>query len=138
MKSRETLIRLKKFQVDEKRRKVAQIEAMIAEFDRMAADLDREIKTEQDRANIHDPTHFAYPTYAKAAIARRENLHRSAGELKAQLDDAQAVLGEAFEELKKVELLDERDQQRERAEQAAREQVELDRIGAMRVHGARV
>jgi hypothetical protein len=40
--------------------------------------------------------------------------------------------------LKKVELLDERGQQRERAEQAAREQVELDRIGAMRVHGARV
>ncbi|MGB8280814.1 MAG: flagellar export protein FliJ, partial [Pseudolabrys sp.] len=35
MKSRETLIRLKKFQVDEKRRKVAQIEAMIAEFDRI-------------------------------------------------------------------------------------------------------
>ena len=55
MKSRETLIRLKKFQVDEKRRKVAQIEAMIAEFDRIAGDLEREIKIEQDRAGIHDP-----------------------------------------------------------------------------------
>ena len=137
MKSRDTLIRLKKFQVDEKRRKVMQIEGMIAEFDRMAVDLDREIKTEQDRAGIHDPSHFAYPTYAKAAIARRENLRRSAGELKTQLDDAQAALGEAFEELKKVELLDERDQQRERADANAREQAELDRIGAMRLHGAR-
>ena len=39
MKSRDTLIRLKRFQVDEKRRRVAQIEMMIAEFDRMAADL---------------------------------------------------------------------------------------------------
>ena len=77
MKSRETLIRLKKFQVDEKRRKVAQIEAMIAEFDRMSVDLDREIKAEQERAGIHDPSHFAYPTYAKAAITRRENLKRS-------------------------------------------------------------
>jgi flagellar FliJ protein len=132
MKSRETLIRLKKFQVDEKRRKVAQIEAMIADFDRMAGDLDREIKTEQDRAGIHDPSHFAYPTYAKAAINRRENLRRSAGELKTQLDDAQAALGEAFEELKKVEMLDERDQAREKAEQNAREQQELDRIGGMR------
>jgi flagellar protein FliJ len=132
MKSRETLIRLKKFQVDEKRRKVAQIEAMIAEFDRMATDLDREIKVEQDRAGIHDPSHFAYPTYAKAAITRRENLKRSTGELRTQLDDAKAALGEAFEDLKKVEMLDERDQQRERAEQNAREQVELDRIGAFR------
>ena len=138
MKSRETLIRLKKFQVDERRRKVAQIETMIAEFERMAGDLDREIKVEQDRANIHDPGHFAYPTYAKAAMTRRENLRRSADELRQQLDDAQAALGEAFEELKKVELLDERDQARERADARAREQAELDRIGAMRMHTARV
>ena len=132
MKSRETLIRLKKFQVDEKRRKVAQIEAMIAEFERIASDLDREIKTEQERAGIHDPAHFAYPTYAKAAMTRRENLKRSADELKTQLDEAQAMLGEAFEELKKVEMLDERDQAREKAEENAREQAELDRIASMR------
>jgi flagellar export protein FliJ len=139
MKSRETLIRLKRFQVDEKRRKVAQIEAMIAEFERMTGDLDREIKTEQDRAKIHDPAHFAYPTYAKAAIGRRDNLRRSVDELKQQLADAQALLADAFEELKKVELLDERDQARERAEASAREQAELDRIGTMRAHaGARI
>jgi flagellar FliJ protein len=136
MKSRETLIRLKKFQVDEKRRKVAQIEGMIAEFERMAGDLDREIRTEQERAGIHDPAHFAYPTYAKAAMQRRENLQRSADDLKTQLDAAQAALGEAFEEMKKVELLDERDQMREREEEAAREQAELDTIGMLR-SGAR-
>ena len=132
MKSRETLIRLRKFQVDEKRRKVAQIETMVAEFERMAGDLDREIQVEQDRAGIHDPAHFAYPTYAKAAMQRRENLRRSADELKEQLADAKAALGEAFEELKKVELLDERDQMRERAVENAREQAELDQIGLMR------
>jgi flagellar FliJ protein len=131
MKSRDTLIRLKKFQVDEKRRRVAQIEAMIAEFDRIAAELEREIRSEQERAGIHDPAHFAYPTYAKAAMGRRENLKRSAGELKAQLDDAKATLGEAFEELKKVEMLDERDHAREKAEQSAREQAELDRIDVL-------
>jgi flagellar protein FliJ len=129
MKSRETLIRLKKFQVDERRRQVVQIETMIAEFDRIANDLDREVQVEQDRAGIHDPAHYAYPTYAKAAMTRRDNLKRSADELKGQLDDAKASLGEAFEELKKVELLDERDQLRERAFEDAREQAELDRIG---------
>ena len=136
MKSRETLIRLRKFQVDEKRRRVAQIESMVADFDRMAADLDREIAAEQDKAGIHDPTHFAYPTYAKAAITRRDNLKRSADELKTQLEEARLALAEAFEELKKVELLDERDQMRERAEEEAREQAELDAIGLMR-SGAR-
>ena len=118
MKSRETLIRLKKFQVDEKRRRVAQIEGMIADFQRMSVDLEREILAEQERAGINDPSHFAYPTYAKAAIQRRENLTRSADELRVQLEDAKALLTEAFEELKKVELLDERDQARERAEES--------------------
>jgi len=132
MKSRETLIRLKKFQVDEKRRRVAQIEAMIADFERMAVDLEHEIKTEQERAGITDPTHFAYPTYAKAAIQRRENLTRSTEELRVQLEDAKVQLADAFEELKKVELLDERDQARERAEENAREQAELNSIGLTR------
>ena len=95
-------------------------------------DLEREIKIEQDRAGIHDPAHFAYPTYAKAATSRRENLKHSTDELRVQLDDAKAALGEAFEELKKVEMLDERDQQREKAEENAREQTELDRIAALR------
>ncbi len=136
MKSRDTLIRLKKFQVDEKRRKVMQIETMITEFERMATDLEREIKVEQDRAGIHDPGHFAYPTYAKAAINRRENLKRSADELKGQYNDAKEALAEAFEELKKVELLDERDQMRERAAAEAIEQSELDGIGLMRARNA--
>jgi flagellar FliJ protein len=119
MKSRETLIRLRKFQVEERRRRVAQIEAMISEFERISGDLDRDIRTEQDRTGIHDPGHFAYPTYAKAAMQRRENLRRSVDDLKVQLDDAKATLGEAFEEMKKAELLDERDQMRERAEDDA-------------------
>lgn len=133
MKSRETLIRLKRFQVDEKRRQVAQLEAMIAEFERMSVDLEREISTEQQRAGINDPGHFAYPTYAKAAIQRRDNLTRSINDLKVQLEDARAALAEAFEELKKVEILEERDNQREAANEAAREQAELDRIGGQRV-----
>jgi flagellar export protein FliJ len=133
MKSRETLIRLKRFRVDEKRRKVAQIEAMIAEFERMASDLEREIKIEQDRAGIHDPEHFAYPTYAKATVGRRENLKRSADELRVQLEDAKLALADAFDELKKVELLDERDQAaREREAEHAAGQVEFNSIALMR------
>ncbi len=132
MKSRETLVRLKKFQVDEKRRKVAQIETMIAEFDRMSGELEREIRIEQDRAGIHDPAHFAYPTYAKAAIGRRENLKRSIDELRIQLEEAKSALGEASDDLKKVELLDVRDQMRERETEAASEPSELQEADLLR------
>jgi len=110
MKSRDTIMRLKRFQVDEKRRRVAQIEMMIADFDRMATDLEREIALEEQRAGISDKGHFAYPTYARAAMQRKENLVRSADELRVQLTDARRELEEAFEELKKFEILDDREQ----------------------------
>ncbi len=130
MKSRETLIRLKKFQVDEKRRRVVQMEAMIADFDRMASDLDREVANEERRAGIADPAHFAYPTYARAARTRREKVVNSANELRQQLDVAKGEMELAVEELKKVEILHDREIAAERAEEARREQVEMDRIGA--------
>ena len=134
MKSRETLIRLKRFQVDEKRRQVTQIETMIAEFERMATDLDREIRHEEQKAGITDTAHFAYPTYARAAMVRRDNLVNSANDLKDKLDGAKAALGEAFEELKKVEILDDREKASERAVEAQREQADMDRIGLSRGH----
>jgi flagellar FliJ protein len=109
MKSREGLIRLKRFQVDEKRRQVAQIETMIAEFERMAKDLDDQIHAEQERSGIRDVTHFAYPTFAKAAMQRRDNLLASAKELRDQLAGAQAECAEAVEELEKIQAIADRD-----------------------------
>lgn len=114
MKSRDTLLRLKRFQADEKRRRVTQLELMIAEFNRMAGDLDREIATEEQRARISDPNHFAYPTYARAARSRRDNLVSSTEELRGQLDEAKARLDEALAEVTKAESLEGREKASDR------------------------
>ena len=125
MKSRDALIRLKRFQVEERRRRVAQIEMMIAEFSRMANDLDREIASEETRAGNTDPAHFAYPTYARAARTRRDNLKHSAGELNGQLAEAKAHLQEAQEDFAKVQNLD----GREKASEVSRERPDNDMLG---------
>jgi len=133
MKSRDALIRLKRFEVDEKRRKVADIEAMIGEFNHMAVDLDRQIAIEQERAGISDVNHYAYPTFAKAALQRRNNLTASAADLAAKLAAAKSELEEACEDLKKIEQLEERDAERIRLEQGRNSSAELDVVGAQRV-----
>ncbi len=136
MKSRsESLIRLKKFQVDEKRRQVAQIEMMVNDFERMASELDQQIQIEQTKTGIADIAHFAYSTFAKAAMSRRDNLLASANDMRAKLEDAQDALAEALEDLKKVELLDQREHQRDAAEQLKVEQSEYDEIGRLRYRG---
>ena len=128
MKSRDTLIRLKRFQAEEKRRRVAQIEAMIAEFTRMATDLDREIATEEQRTGINDMAHFAYSTYARAARGRRDNLKQSIEDLRGQLDEAKALHGEALEDLAKAQNLDGREKG-ERVLETVRERLDMDLVG---------
>jgi flagellar protein FliJ len=106
MKSRDTLARLRRFQVDEMRRRVAQIETMIAEFSKMARELGREIALEEQRCGISDTSHFAYPTYARAARARRDNLQRSAGELTSQLEEARQFLEETLADPSNARILE--------------------------------
>lgn len=114
MKSRDTLVRLKRFQAEEKRRRVVQLNSMIAEFTRISTELDREISHEEQRANISDPNHFAYPTYARAARARRDNIVASLTELRGQMEEAEAQYKGANEELAKAQSQEARDRGVER------------------------
>lgn len=120
MKSRESLVRLKQFQVNEKRRQLAQLDAMIAEFDRMAGELELQITAEEKKAGITDISHFAYPTFAKAARQRRDNLRDSQADLAKQRSTAENLLAEAEAELAKAELLEMRDGKTREAEVAPR------------------
>ena len=96
MKSRDNLLRLKHFQVEDKTRQLAQIDMMIAEFEKMHGDLQAQIEVEEEKAGITDPTHFAYPTFAKAARDRQENLDGSIRDLKDKRVNAEAALGGAI------------------------------------------
>src|SRR5690606_4932974 len=108
MKSRENLVRLKQFQVNEKRRQIMQLDMMIAEFDRMAAELDAQVANEEKKSGITDVNHFAYPTFAKAARLRRDNLRNSQNDLRQQREQANAALSEAEAELARAEALESR------------------------------
>lgn len=109
MKSRENLVRLKQFQVGEKRKQLLQLDMMIAEFDRMAGELDAQIVSEEKKAGITDVNHFAYPTFAKAARKRADNLLGSLRELKVQRDAAELAVEEADADYAKAAALEERD-----------------------------
>ena len=109
MKSRDNHLRLKHFQVEDKTRQLTQIDLMIGEFTRMADELDAQIRVEETRSGITDPGHFAYPTFAKAARQRRDNLAVSIRDLKTKREAAADALAEAEEQLKKAQMLESRD-----------------------------
>jgi flagellar protein FliJ len=100
MKSRESAIRLRRFEAQEKVRKVQGLEQMIRDFEVMAVDLERQVQAEEDRTGVKDVAHFAYSTFAKAASQRRDKLRASIEDLRVKLEDAIRERDETNSEVK--------------------------------------
>ena len=90
-------MRLTTFEAAAYRRMIAQTSGMIADFERLAAELDGEVRAEEERTGIRDPRHFAYSALAKAAALRRDNLKQSIAQLAIQLEAAHAGLHRALQ-----------------------------------------
>jgi len=108
MKAREAAMKLKRFDAEEKSRKVEDLEMMIRDFETMAEDLDRQIQAEEDRTGVRDSSHFAYSTFARSAAQRREKLQSSVAELRERLALAVADRDEAMSELDDADVSDRR------------------------------
>jgi flagellar FliJ protein len=111
MRSRETLLRLHRFRTAEKRRQVADITFMIQDFTRKFEELDAQVTFEENRTGVSDPGHFSYSLTAKSARARRDNLMRSIAELRDQQADAEAALAAEEQDLRRAEMMAEKETQ---------------------------
>jgi flagellar export protein FliJ len=126
MKSREVLVRLHKFKVDEVQRRMKSLTEMRSDMERKIHDLEVMVQDEQRRAAGSDLGRLAYPTFARSVQARRENIQRSIGEVERQMAAVQEELETAFGELKKFETEAENAAARERASDARRAQAAAD------------
>ena len=100
MKSRDAQIRMKRFQIEERRRQVGQIETMIEEFGRMISDLDhgdrRRAPAHRDRGREAFRLLHLRP---RGAAAPRQSCRPPSADLTGQLDTAKAALDLAMAEL---------------------------------------
>jgi flagellar protein FliJ len=131
-RSHEPLIRLARFKVEELQKQMAELDrsrqSLIDQIERLEAS----VPEEQAAATEFKEGFIAYGSYAQAVIKRKENIRASLDEVEVQADALRARLSEAFQELKKYELLEER--RLARIEDAVRkaEQDELDEMAQIR------
>ncbi|MDH3740334.1 MAG: flagellar export protein FliJ [Hyphomicrobiales bacterium] len=109
MRSKDSILRFHRFQFEEKQQQVAEIDLMIGEFNRKLGDIDQQIEAEETRSGVADPTHFNYSMTAKSLRSRHDNLVKSIDDLTAQHDAIKAQADEAEAELRKVELMAEKE-----------------------------
>ncbi len=109
MRSRETLLRLHRFRTEERRRQAADIDGMIADLTKKFDELDAHVRFEEGRNGVTDPGSVNYSMAAKAARGRRDNLLKSIAELKDQKTSVMSMLADEETDLRKVELLVEKE-----------------------------
>jgi uncharacterized coiled-coil DUF342 family protein len=109
MRSRDSLLRLHRFRVEDIRRQVEEMDMMIQDLMRKHDELDAHVKFEEGRNGVTDPNHVNYSMAARAVRGRRDNILKSVGELKDQHSSMVARFEEESAELRKVELLAEKE-----------------------------
>lgn len=135
MRSLDALIRLAKFKVDELQKQLADIDEARGRLEQQVEDLERQVPEEQVAANASKEGFLAYGSYAQAVIQRKNNLRASMGDVEAQAAVLRAQLDEAFGELKKFEVMEERRRAGAKSKRARREQAELDEVASLRAAG---
>lgn len=130
MSALESLIRLYRWQLDERRRHLAALEGLATNLDAEQRRLDGEEAREQATAAASPEAVPADPRYAPRLVERRRTLAQSRGEVAQQIEAARAALAEAFQEVKRHETVVASRARQQRLREERRDQRVLDDLGA--------
>jgi flagellar export protein FliJ len=140
MNRTDTLLRLKRFRVDEMKRRIAAIEAMRVDLEKKLRDLDDNVAREKQRAGDSDIGRLAFPSFLRSIETRRENLKTTLKDIEREHAAAMADLSDAFQDLKSLEIAMEQQARRLAEMQARHQQTRMDEVALvrhLRKHGLR-
>ena len=132
------LIRIRKWELDEKRRQLGEMQRALDALVAETGALEAEIAREQSVA-ARDPAMagFAYGGFAQGAIERREELEGRIRAKKSETEAFRDVIADAFKALKTIEISEANRVAEEKRDLAAREDAALDEISTQIAIGKR-
>jgi flagellar export protein FliJ len=132
MKRRDTQLRLKRFRVDEFKRRMATLDAMKSDLERKLADLEDSVARERQRSNDSDIGRLAFPSFLRSIESRRENLRNSLKEIERERSQCEEELTGAYQELKDLEIAAEQQAIRAAEAEDRRSQARLEELALVR------
>jgi len=132
MKRGDSLLRLRRFRVDEMKRQMATLDSMKLDAERKLADLEDSVVRERQRSGDSDIGRLAFPSFLRSIEVRRENLRATLKEIERERAIAQAELNVAFQDLKSLEFAAEQQQRRLAENETRRAHAQFDEIAMVR------
>ena len=132
MKKPDTLLRLRRFRVDELKRRMGTLDGMKADMEKKLADLEESVARERQRATDSDIGRLAFPSFLKSIDIRREKLNDTLKDLERERASCQEELTTAYQDLKSLEFANEMQEKRLAEVEARRAQSRLDEMALVR------
>jgi flagellar FliJ protein len=132
MKRHDTLLRLKRFRLEECKRRMATLDAMKSDLERKLADLEESVARERHRANDTDIGRLAFPSFLRSIDSRRENLRNSLKDIERERSQCEEDLTAVYQELKGLEIAAEQQTKRAAEAEDRRSQARLDELALVR------
>lgn len=140
MKRRGSLLRLKRFRVDELKRRLGTLDEMKADLEKRLKDLEDSVVRERQRASDSDIGRLAFPSFLQSIEVRRKNIRTTMAELERERVAQQDDLSVAFQDLKTFEVAEEERMRRAAEAESHANQARMDEMAMvrhLRKHGAR-
>lgn len=124
-----SVIRLRKHELDEKRRHLTQIQTLLDNLLREERRTLDALEAEKKHAEVDEETRSAFPSYNKRMQAKLKDLRNEQERVRKAVDKAREELQDAFKELKTYEITEDNRQKRIEAEEKRKEDQTMDEIG---------
>lgn len=129
MTALDQLVRVHRWNLDEKRQKLAELERLRERLMGNIDVLEAELRHEQEVASRSAVTSIALPAFIRATQDRRRKIEESITGVDRSIAAARDEIMDAFQEFKKYETAHGNHQRREAQKQSKREQTAADEIG---------
>lgn len=123
------LIRLHKYELDEKRLALGNLYAEQAHLEAVRQALEKAFADEKAAVDATGDIHFTFAKYTEKVKAQRAELDKQEVELQQRIGAAKDSMMETFSELKKYEMTQAERDRLEQEEELIRESKEMDAIG---------
>ena len=129
MSQYDQLVRLQEWELDQKRRMLADAESEVLALADRRRMLEEELEHEQEIAANSVEASLHYGTFANQIMARREALDSEILAKEGEVRAANNTMVEAYQELRKAEIARDKHNEEELRKAARLEQLEFDEIG---------
>jgi len=131
MKELRSLIRLKKWSLDERRRELSELERLRTELCERSDAIDHELERERQFVSQSERPSPGFSSYLNKTIKKRAQLSRSIKQIQDQISEAENFIAIEFEAMKQAETALERALARQAEKEKKAEQAELDEIAGV-------